>query len=390
MSLIKNEEKCVDLEEISNSIQKKNPIQQKNPDLMSKISQNLAPAFLFLENGEFFEGFSPAWQKGTFYGEVVFTTGMTGYTESLTDPSYKGQILSFTFPLIGNYGVPSKLSWESDKIHASGVVLSEACQQWSHHSGAQSLLEWLKKENVPLIAGVDTRALTKSLRSHGTMLGAICSEKQTHYTYLDPNKHHLVSYVSKLEVENIGSGEKQVIVIDCGMKANILRSLAQFPIGIRRVPYNYDFTNEQFDGVFISNGPGDPIKCSETIAILRKVLCFKKPIFGICLGAQLLALASGAKTYKLPFGHRGQNQPCIELKTKKCYITSQNHGYAIDETTLSNDWEVTFRSLNDDSVEGISHKHLPFSAVQFHPEASPGPTDTSWLFKTFYHSLYEK
>ena len=353
---------------------------------MSSIN-SFVPSTLVLENGESFHGYSPAWQKGASYGEVVFTTGMTGYPESLTDPSYKGQILSFTFPLIGNYGVPSSDSWESEKIHASGVVVNEACHLWNHHSGAQSLQEWLRKETVPLIAGIDTRALTKILRSHGTMLGAICSEKQANYIYSDPNKQHLVSHVSKPEVEHFGSGEKQVVVIDCGMKANILRSLTQFPIAIRRVPYNYDFTSEQFDGIFISNGPGDPVKCSETIAILRKALTLKKPIFGICLGAQLLALASGAKTYKLPFGHRGQNQPCIDVKTQKCYITSQNHGYAIDESTLPHGWQVTFRSLNDGSVEGISHKELPISAVQFHPEASPGPTDTSWLFKNFYHSL---
>lgn len=345
------------------------------------------PSKLVLENGSCFEGFSPSWQKGVFYGEVVFTTGMTGYPESLTDPSYKGQILTFTFPLIGNYGVPSKESWESSKIHASGVIVNEACRLWSHHTGSQSLQEWLEKEHVPLIVGVDTRSLTKTLRSHGTMLGAISFDQLSGNDFQDPYKLNLVSQVSCKQVENYGSGPKRIIVIDCGMKENIIRSLSQWPITISRVPYNYDFTKDSFDGVFVSNGPGDPVQCPETIGNLRKAIAIGKPIFGICLGAQLLALASGAKTYKLPFGHRGQNHPCINEETKRCYITSQNHGYAIDEASLPSGWKVTFRSLNDRSVEGIAHKEKPFFAVQFHPEASPGPTDTSWLFEQFYGTL---
>ncbi|NGX43002.1 MAG: Carbamoyl-phosphate synthase small chain [Chlamydiae bacterium] len=344
-------------------------------------------SFLVLKNGKTFEGYSPPWQKGIFYGEVVFTTGMTGYPESLTDPSYTGQILTFTYPLIGNYGVPPKELWESLKVHARGVVVSEACEMWSHHNGMKSLLEWLEEQKVPVIMGVDTRAITKMLRSHGTMLGAITNEIKKKYTFFDPNKEHLVSCAARREVSTYGKGKKVVIAIDCGMKENILRSLSSYPITIRRVPYDYDFTKEHYDGIFISNGPGNPVQCPEAIPHLRKAMKGNKPIFGICLGTQLLALAAGAKTFKLPFGHRGQNQPCIDLKTQQCYITSQNHGYAVDDKSLPKGWEVTFKNLNDGSVEGIAHKTKPFFAVQFHPEASPGPTDTRWLFDKFYKAL---
>ena len=344
-------------------------------------------AYLHLEDGEIFKGYSPSWQKGLFSGEVVFNTGMTGYPESLTDPSYTGQILAFTYPLIGNYGIPPKEQWESLKIHARGVVVSEACQAWSHHAGTQSLLQWLESQKVPIITGVDTRALTKTLRAHGTMLGVLAKESSGKFSFKDPNKEHLVSLAARKEVQTYGTGKKIVIAIDCGMKENSIRSLSQFPITIRRVPFDCDFTREPYDGVFLSNGPGDPMMCSETVPYLQKAMKGNKPIFGICLGAQLLALAAGAKTYKLPFGHRGQNQPCMEVATEKCYVTSQNHGYAVEEKSLPKGWVVTFRNLNDDSVEGIAHKSKPFFAVQFHPEASPGPTDTAWLFEKFYREL---
>ncbi|MCP5469620.1 MAG: glutamine-hydrolyzing carbamoyl-phosphate synthase small subunit [Chlamydiales bacterium] len=334
---------------------------------------------LILEDRSRFPGTLPF--GGKVSAEVVFTTGMCGYTESLTDPSFAGQILVFTYPMIGNYGV-DEAQKESAKIHVSGVIVNESCEKWSHHAGMRSLLEWLKEENVPLMTDVDTRALTKKLRTHGTMQGTMSSDA----LFERPKRQHLVSLVSAVQKRVYGKG-KRVIAVDCGMKENILRQLQRFPVEVVRVPYDYDYSDEPFDAVFLSNGPGDPVECTETIAVLRKVMAKQKPIFGICLGSQLLALAAGAKSYKLPFGHRGQNQPCVEVATKRCYITSQNHGYAIDEQTLPDGWEVTFRNLNDGSVEGIAHKTLPFYSVQFHPEAAPGPTDTSWLFERFYHCL---
>jgi len=356
------------------------------------------PAKLILQNNQIFEGLSPAWQEDIFPGEVVFTTGMTGYVETLTDPSYAGQIITFTYPLIGNYGIPTKKYWESTKIHARGVIISEACKHWSHQAGKLSLLQWLKQQKIPIITNVDTRALTKLLRASGVMPGTIdCKQIKLTKNYLKtiklasqsigPDYEHLVSQVSIKKKKIYGKAKKKIIVIDCGMKKNIMRCLQKFPLTIHRVPYNYDYNNENFDGIFISNGPGDPMRCKKIIKILKKAMKIKKPIFGICLGTQIMALAAGAKTYKLPYGHRGQNQPCIETKTKRCYITSQNHGYTIKEKTLPKEWYVNFKNLNDNSVEGIAHKKLPFFSVQFHPEASPGPTDTSWLFEKFYNLL---
>lgn len=347
----------------------------------------MKPAQLYLEDQQRFDGFSPNWVKGDFPGEVIFTTGMTGYPETLTDPSYTGQIIVFTYPLIGNYGIPKEEEWESKKIHAHGVIVSEVCQNWSHHSGLHSLVDWLEAQNVPILTGVDTRALTKRLRKEGTMLGAITTGKEKIKLLSDPNQEHLVKRASIHEPEEFSNGKKIVYAIDCGMKENILRSLKQYPITVKRVPFDYDFTDEEFDGVFISNGPGDPTQCPETIEILKKAMKKGKPMFGICLGNQLMALAAGAKTYKLTFGHRGQNQPCLHIEKNQCYLTSQNHGYAVDKTSLPSSWKVTFQNINDGSVEGIAHKTKPFFAVQFHPEATPGPTDTHWLFDQFTKML---
>lgn len=347
----------------------------------------MIPSSLVLASGEVFPGLSPEWQKDAFCGEVVFTTGMTGYVESLTDPSFAGQILTFTYPLIGNYGVPSSANWESERVQAAGVVTGWASPFPSHWDSESSLCAWLQQQRVPLITHVDTRALTKLLRKKGVALGAICMGNKRPKKFSDPNEEHLVKRVSLPGKQLYGSGPKKIIAVDCGMKENILRCLLKFPLQIMRVPYDYDYSNEDYDGLFLSNGPGDPAVCKETIAILQKNLKRNKPVMGICLGAQLLALAIGGKTYKLKFGHRGQNHPCIDLERKTAILTSQNHGYAIDEKSLPTDWRVLFRSLNDQSVEGIVHKKRPFFAVQFHPESHPGPTDAFYLFEKFARML---
>lgn len=345
------------------------------------------PAQLVLETGETFQGRSSAILDQFHYGEVVFNTGMVGYVESLTDPSYAGQILVFTYPLIGNYGVQNAKEWESQKIHVKGVVMSELAPFYSNQSAELSLTSWLEKQNIPYLVGADTRAITKRLRMQGVIPGAITSATNHPSQFENFAGINWVEQVSIKEPREYGSGEKLIIVIDCGIKENILRSLLEFPVRLKRVPHNYDFTEEAYDGIFISNGPGDPTHCQETIRILQKAFKKQKPIFGICLGTQLMALAAGAKTYKLPFGHRSHNQPCLLLGSEKSFLTSQNHSYAIEEKTLPKDWKVSFRNLNDQSIEGIEHQELPFFSVQFHPEAAPGPMDTTWLFKKFYDLL---
>jgi len=333
---------------------------------------------LDLSDGVTFNGKVPAWQIGSFTGEVVFNTGMSGYVESLTDPSYSNQILVFTYPLIGNYGVDLN-SAESDKIQVSGVVMSELAAHPSHSKSSTSLIEWLHSQNIPVISGVDTRALTKHLRVKGTMAGTIGVEQT------NPKDMKLKSKIISIDKPKIYNpkSKKKIILVDCGAKENIARSLSAMNLQVMRVPYDYDYTKENYVGVVISNGPGDPTDYKPTIKIARKALKLGKPVFGVCLGTQIMALATGAKTYKLKFGHRGHNQPCMETATEKCFITSQNHGYAIDAKSLPKDWVVSFKNLNDGSVEGIKHKTKPFFSVQFHPEASPGPTDTQFLFDKF-------
>lgn len=349
-------------------------------------------ARLELEDGSVFHGFSFGAPRSVA-GEVVFNTSMVGYPESLTDPSYCGQILVFTYPLIGNYGVPeSKVvdgldEWfESDRVQILGLIVSEYSFDFHHWSARKSLSNWLTEHGVPGLYGIDTRMLTKRLREEGTMLGRILffnEEKD----FFDPNKKNLAEQVSVSEPMEYGSGGKRVILVDCGCKNNILRSLLHRNLRVRRVPWNNDYTREEFEGVVISNGPGDPKMCLETVEILRKVMERGVPIFGICLGNQILALAAGADTYKLKFGHRSQNQPCIEAGTKRCFITSQNHGYAVDGRTLPEGWEPWFVNANDGTNEGIRHASKPFRSVQFHPEAAPGPLDSSILFDDFQRML---
>lgn len=338
---------------------------------------------LYLDDGTVFAGKAPAWQQGSFVGEVVFNTGMTGYIESLTDPSYAGQILVFTFPLIGNYGVDERVM-ESNKIQVSGVIVSQTTENWSHDNSDRSLLEWLHSQNIPILTDVDTRALTKHLRSRGTMVGWISNQP---VDIKQPHKQS-TTFVSIDEPIIYNTGRtKTMILVDCGAKENIARSFDDFDVTVKRVPYDYDYSNEAYDGVLISNGPGNPEDYTQTIAILQKALKGDKPIFGICLGNQLLALAAGGSTYKLKYGHRGHNQPCINVETGHAVITSQNHGYAIDGDSLPAGWKVLYKNLNDDSVEGIRHTSKPFSSVQFHPEAAPGPTDSRDLFREFYEAL---
>lgn len=318
-------------------------------------------------------------------GEVVFNTGMTGYVESLTDPSYAGQILVLTYPLVGNYGVPDKTTWESDKMQIAGLIVSEYSETYSHHDAKESLGEWLKASGVPAISAVDTRALTKKLREQGVMLGALSNNDTISLS--DPNKENLVARVSPKEKRVYGTGPKKIVALDCGMKENIVRSLTRPETTLIRVPWDYDFTSEEYDALFISNGPGDPTACAPTIQHLKKTIAAGKPILGICLGNQLLALAAGASTYKLKYGHRSQNQPCIEKSSGRCYITSQNHGYSVDSKTLPPEWEEWFTNANDGSNEGVRHKQMNWRSVQFHPEACPGPTDTAWIFDEFIASI---
>ena len=345
------------------------------------------PAKLVLASGELFTGFAPAWQQGVFFGEVVFNTGMVGYVETLTDPSYAGQIVALTFPLIGNYGVPEFTQWESKKIHARGVIIQSVYNQATHHESEKNFLQWLEEQKIPLLCAVDTRALTKVIREHGVCLGAIACGAESPTVFENIADQHWVKQVSPDQSQSYGSGSKKIIVVDCGMKENILRHLLSFPVEVKRVPFDYDYSDESYDGVFISNGPGDPAICAETVHVLRKAMEKNKPIFGICLGAQLMALAVGANTYKLDYGHRGQNQPCQEIASGRAFLTAQNHGYAIDEKTLPSDWQVSYVHLNDETVAGIQHKTKPWFAVQFHPEAACGPQDTQFLFNQFYELL---
>jgi carbamoyl-phosphate synthase small subunit len=321
-------------------------------------------------------------------GEVVFNTGMVGYPETLTDPSYKGQILVLTYPLIGNYGVPadSRDALESERVQIAGLIVSEVSWHYSHWQATMSLARWLAAQGVPALAGIDTRALTKRLRDRGSMLGKIVVGEQD-VAWHDPNTTNLVAQVSVPEPVVYAAGPTRVVVIDCGCKLSIIRSLLARGVTVLRVPWDYDFLHEDFDGVLVSNGPGDPQMCATTIVRVRQVMERDVPIFGICLGHQILALAAGARTYKLKFGHRSQNQPCLEVGTPRCYITSQNHGYAVDGQTLPAEWEPWFTNGNDGTNEGVRHRTRPFMSVQFHPEAAPGPGDTAFLFDTFLGTL---
>ena len=344
--------------------------------------------FLELEDGTRFTGISFG-SGGSVSGEVVFNTGMTGYPEAMTDPSYRGQILVLTYPLIGNYGVPDNSidefgleRLESARIQVTGLVVAELSDSYSHWEAKKSLHEWMVEHNIPGIKGIDTRALTKKLREKGVMLGRIVCRETPEFS--DPNKRNLVAEVSVRERKVYNEpGSPRILLIDCGVKNNIIRSALQRGCSVTRVPWDFDFTNEEYDAIIISNGPGDPKMCAVTIEHIRKALEGSRPILGICLGNQLIALAAGADTYKLKYGHRSQNQPCIDKRTGRCYITTQNHGFAVDTGSLPKDWQPWFYNANDGTNEGMLHKSRPFMSVQFHPEATPGPVDTNFIFDEF-------
>ena len=351
-------------------------------------------ARLILEDGTQFEGYSFG-AETSVSGEVVFNTAMTGYPESLTDPSYSGQILVSTYPLIGNYGVPQFTEqdgllrfFESDRIHIRALVVSDYSFEHSHWNASESLGQWLKDNGVPGIWGVDTRRITKIIRERGVMLGKLVIEGSPEPAgFVDPNKENLAALVSTKQVETYGNGKYRIVLVDCGCKYNIVRCLTKRNATVIRVPWDYDFTQIDYDGVMLSNGPGDPQQCGATIANIRKAIALGKPIFGICLGNQLLSIAAGATTFKLKYGHRSHNQPALMVGTDRAVITSQNHGFAVDTTTLDEGWEPYFVNLNDGTSEGIRHRTKPFFSVQFHPEASGGPVDTEFLFDDFIQNI---
>ena len=372
---------------------------------------------LILDDGSRFSGKSFGYEKPVA-GEVVFNTAMTGYPESLTDPSYAGQLMTLTYPLVGNYGVPPftiepnglATFMESEKIHAEAIIVSDYSYEYSHWNAVESLGDWLKREKVPGITGIDTRELTKVLREHGVMMGKIVFENEelrmkneefpsySDINYVDQVSckeiiHYFPSGTSSHSAANSAffiphSSLKKVVLVDCGVKTNIIRCLLKRNVEVIRVPWDYDYNGLEFDGLFISNGPGDPDTCDAAVQNIRKAMANEKlPIFGICMGNQLLSKAGGAKIYKLKYGHRSHNQPVRMVGTERCFITSQNHGYAVDNNTLSADWEPLFINMNDGSNEGIKHKRNPWFSAQFHPEAASGPTDTEFLFDEFVKLL---
>lgn len=356
---------------------------------------------LCLSDGTTFRGESFGYEAPVA-GEVVFNTAMMGYPESLTDPSYAGQLMVLTYPLVGNYGVPPftfepnglPTYMESDKIYASALIVSDYSEQYSHWNGVESLADWLKREHVPGITGIDTRQLTKVLREQGVMMGQLVFDDSATMpsSLAQIEDYGAINWVERVSCKNViryneGAGKK-VVLVDCGVKANIIRCLINRGVEVIRVPWNYDYTGMEFDGLFLANGPGDPDLCEDAVTVLRKQMdSSRKPICGICMGNQLLAKAAGATIYKLKYGHRSHNQPVREVGTNRCYVTSQNHGYAVDVSRLGNDWRELFVNMNDGSNEGIRHQLNPWFSSQFHPEACSGPVDTEFMFDRFVGSL---
>ena len=345
---------------------------------------------LVLEDGTKFHGQSFGYDQPVA-GEVVFNTAMMGYPESLTDPSYAGQLMTLTYPLVGNYGVPPfsvepdglATFMESDKIYASAIIVADYSEKYSHWNAVESLASWLKREHVPGITGIDTRQLTKVLREHGVMMGKIIFDDEP--DNIPTAEYEGVNWVDRVSCKDIiryneGAGKK-VVLVDCGVKNNIIRCLVNRGVEVIRVPWNYDYTSMDFDGLFLGNGPGAADMCEDAVNVIRRQMSLsRKPICGICMGNQLLAKAGGATIYKLKYGHRSHNQPVREVGTNRCYVTSQNHGYAVDAKTLGSDWRELFVNMNDGSNEGVCHKENPWFTSQFHPEACSGPIDTEFMF----------
>ena len=352
---------------------------------------------LVLEDGTKFHGKSFGYETPVA-GEVVFNTAMMGYPESLTDPSYAGQLMTLTYPLVGNYGVPPfsfednglPTFMESDKIYASAIIVADYSESYCHWNAVESLADWLKREKVPGITGIDTRELTKVLREHGVMMGKILFDDEP--DNIPTAEYEGVNFVDKVSCKEIirynEGADKKVVLVDCGVKANIIRCLINRGCEVIRVPWDYDYTDMEFDGLFLANGPGDPDMCEKAVNIIKKQMeRSDKPICGICMGNQLLAKAAGATIYKLKYGHRSHNQPVRMVGTEKCFVTSQNHGYAVDAKTLGTEWEELFVNMNDGSNEGIRHKSKPWFSSQFHPEACSGPVDTEFMFDQFVESM---
>jgi carbamoyl-phosphate synthase small subunit len=345
--------------------------------------QNKKIIKLQFKDGSVYEGVSFG-AECSVSGEVVFATGMVGYPEAITDPSFAGQILVMTYPLIGNYGVPDKSKWESEKIQITGLIVSTYNETPSHSTSTQTLAEWLKSENIPALEIKDTRALTQKLRMEGSKLGKIVFNNKK-INFEDPNERNLAAEVSTKEIKTYNpKGKKTVVVIDCGNKENIIKRLTARNMKVVVVPWDTDVMklDIKFDAVLISNGPGDPQKVQATIKNVKKIIAKKIPTFGICLGNQILTLACGGTTYKMKFGHRSQNQPVVLAGTNSCYLTTQNHGFAVKK--IPKDFNEWFYNANDNTNEGIIHKTLPIMSVQFHPEATPGPNDTDWIFDYFF------
>jgi carbamoyl-phosphate synthase small subunit len=356
---------------------------------------------LALDDGLEMEGIAFG-APGEVAGEVVFNTGMTGYVETLTDPSYRGQILVATYPLVGNYGVPAPRErgtldrpYESGRIQVQGLIVQVYPGQYSHHTAVRSLGEWLTAEGIPAVTGIDTRTLTRRLRERGTMQGWLYPAEMSRDEARKRARavemtDEVFRSVAPAEPVHFRGGERTILVVDAGVKDNIVRCLLERGVSVIRAPYHARLAELALgaDGILIGNGPGDPKDLRPLIEQVRVLLgSYRRPIFGVCLGNQILALAAGGDTYKLPYGHRSVNQPVQDLLTRRCYITSQNHGYAVADASLPPDWEPWFVNINDGTNEGIRCKNRPFMSVQFHPEASPGPREAGFLFDDFLRQV---